>query len=415
MRTNIQRIDFYFIISIVLFALYSFHKSKCTTVHQSQETTQEKENDVYPNLLSEARQRSSKDYKVYHIHGKKGVAIGPVGGAFKHTLKALKNARRTRNILREGSGVKVALVTSKEHKLILEQYCGGDRDGGGIVNIAKDEIEEACRLYSNGTLLDNIIETWSNPPYTNESHVSGNKNKGTYTSRFQMMSLGGAFRAPYIQTLILDSDAFTCPGFEKLFDALIPYSNNHWSAPSLASADLAIGLEQFHDLRNWPIPFKYNPGSGKWHSDFENFSLRNTGAHLWNFEREHTHVFAHFLVLVAEYLYNVVATAEKGVVNDQDPFRLALYLYQRMVPQFHEVNFSQHASCRTYPDEKYAGLDGARNGMYPVQPDGMICSDCRCTPCLIAHNAATLFVTVNGRKGWESNMKILNGSNSLPS
>ena len=178
---------------------------------------------------------------------------------------------------------------------------------------------------------------------------------------------------------------------------------------------MAIGLEQFHDLRNWPIPFKYNPGSGKWHSDFENFSLRNTGAHLWNFEREHTHVFAHFLVLVAEYLYNVVATAEKGVVNDQDPFRLALYLYQRMVPQFHEVNFPQHASCRTYPDEKYAGLDGARNGMYPVQPDGMICSDCRCTPCLIAHNAATLFVTVNGRKGWESNMKILNGSNSLPS
>jgi hypothetical protein len=98
----------------------------------------------------------------------------------------------------------------------------------------------------------------------------------------------------------------------------------------------------------------------------------NTGAHLWNFEREHSHVFAHLLILVAEYLYNVMAS----VANDQDPSRLVLYLYQQMVPQFHKVNFPQYASCRTYPDKKYAGLDGARNGMYPVQPDGMICSNC---------------------------------------
>ena len=353
------------------------------------------------------------DYKVYHIHGKRGVAIGPVGGKFDHTIKALRNARRTRNILMEDSGVKLALVTSKEHKLILEQYCGGNHDDTDIADIAKDKIEEACRLYSNGTLLDDIIETWPDPPYTNESHAKGNRNSDSYTSRFQMMSLRGAFRAPYVQTLILDSDAFPCPGFEKLFDALIPYSNKHWSAPSIAPADLVIGLEQFHSLRNWHVPSKYNPGSGKWHSDFENFSIRNTGAHLWNFEREYTHVFAHFLVLVAEYLYNDLATVDNGVMNDQDPFRLALYLYQQLVPQFHEVNFPQHASCRTYPDKKYAGLDGARNGMYPVQPDGMICSDCKCTPCLIAHNAGSLFVTVNGKKGWEDNEKILNGSNAL--
>ncbi len=60
---------------------------------------------------------------------------------------------------------------------------------------------------------------------TNESHVHGNKNVELYTSHFQMMSLGGALCAPYVQTLILDSDAFASPGFEKLFNTLIPYSN----------------------------------------------------------------------------------------------------------------------------------------------------------------------------------------------
>jgi hypothetical protein len=385
--------------------------------------------DIYPKLLAKAKHQSLQDSHVYQIHGQRGVVIGPVGGKFVQTLKALRNARRTRNILNgydNNSDIKLALVTSMEHKLILEQYCTYNTTTTTITtatdnllkNVTTKQIIEACQLYSNGTLLDNIIETWPNPPYTNESH---NRGKEQGSSQWQMMSLGGPFRAPYQQTLFLDSDAYTCPGFTKLFDILLPYSNKHWTAPSFAPANLAIGLEQYtnNNLRYqipWYrfIPTKYNRGNGTLYTDLNYFSMRNTGVHIWNFQlNEHTHIFAHFLVLVAEHLYNNIATVDYGVTNDQDPFRLALYIYQQLVPEFHEVNFPQHTSCRTYPNYTYAGIDGARNGMYPIQPDGTICSDCQCTPCLIAHNTGVLFVTVNGKKGWEDDKKIYNGSNSL--
>jgi len=381
------------------------------------------EDDVYPGLLAKAKHQSLQDSHVYQIHGQRGVVIGPVGGKFVQTLKALRNARRTRNILHEDSDFKLALVTSMEHKLILERYCTNTTTTTTITttddnlkNITKEQIIEACQLYSNGTLFDDIIETWPNPPYTNESH---NRGKTQGSSQWQMMSLGGPFRAPYQQTLFLDSDAYTCPGFGTLFDILVPYSNKHWTAPSFAPANLAIGLEQYTIPRYqipWynKIPAKYNRGNGTLHTDLNYFSMRNTGVHLWNFQlNEHTHVFAHFLVLVAEHLYNNIATVDNGVTNDQDAFRLALYIYQQLVPEFHEVTFPQHASCRTYPNYTYAGIDGAINGMYPIQPDGTICSDCQCTPCLIAHNSGVLFVNVNGKKGWEDDKKIHNGSNSL--
>jgi hypothetical protein len=367
----------------------------------------------------------------------RGVVFGPVGGRFTHTLRALRNTRRTRNILDEGSDVRLALVTSMEHKLILERHCAADADAvdAAVVtaNATRDQLGEACRLYSNGTLLNDVVESWPDPPYTDESH---NRGPGQGSSQWQMTSLGGPFRAPYVRTLFLDSDSYACPGFEKLFDALAPYSNRRCTSPSYAPANLAIGLEQFPSgshgkksaWRGRMIPARYDNGGGGGgsggdangsttplhHADFDYFAMRNTGVHIWDFGiNDHTHVFAHFLVLVAEHLYNNVATVEDGVTNDQDSFRLALYIYRILVPEFHEVNFPQHASCRTYPNSTFAGIDGSRNGMYPVQRDGTMCSDCRCTPCLIAHNAGVLFVTVNGKKGWEDDEKISGGGNSL--
>ena len=155
---------------------------------------------------------------------------------------------------------------------------------------------------------------------------------------------------------------------------------------------------------------KWIPGDEEILSDSIHFAERNTGAVLFNFERPLTHTLAHFIPLVSEHIYNNVATPDKKVVNDQVPFRVALYLFQRFQPQFVEHQIPMHASCRTYPGLGYAGTDGFLNGMYPLQQDGRPCRECSCTPCLINHNAASHRVTMDGYMGWEEDAPaIFNG------
>lgn len=352
---------------------------------------------VYLDLLKEAERRSETDFSTSHRRGERGVVIGPVDGEFRQTVKSMQNARRIRNISRR---IRIALITSKAH-LELLSTCN---EGSGVVQ-PKEVTQEACHLWANGTLFDDVMENWE-PPWTNESHAR----QSGGNSRYWMKSMAGALLAPYKETLVLDSDSYPCPGFEKLFAVLRPYSEKLWALPSTATVDLAIGLEQY------PRP------SGQWsvlgdlgiYSDFQFFSTRNCGTVLWNFHRQLPHTFVHFLLLVAEHMYNNVATPTNIIVNEQVPFKVALYLFKKLKPSFNEQNFPFHASCRTYPDKNYAGVDGARNGMYPVQSNGKICNECHCTPCLINHLAGAHFVTINGKKGWEDGEFIEGGSNSLP-
>lgn len=369
---------------------------------------------AYLDLLAEAERRSASDFEASHARGARGVLIGPVDGEFRHVLRALRNARRVRNVLPpRGGGVRVAIVMSRAHADALGSCGGGgDVDGGAPRPRGVTQVEhyEACRLWANGTLVDDVVFN-REPTWVNESHARQSGGNG----RYKMISMGGALVAPYKETLVLDSDAYPCPGFEKIFVMLWPrqlkrYRDKLWALPSTAPVDLATGLDQYFESGGkWTLP-----GDSGLHSDFPHFPERNCGTVLWNFRRQLTHTFAHFLLLVGEHMYNHVATPDNLIYGEQTPFRVALYLFRKLRPSFNEQHFPSHVSCRTYVDVKYSGIDGARNGMYPMQSDGRICSECHCTPCLINHNAGTYFVNINGKKGWEDDSIIHNASNSLP-
>jgi len=366
--------------------------------HLQQQT--ETVDQVYHDFLEEAERRSAKDYESSHKKGGQGIVIGPVDGKFKYTLKALENAQRIRNILRRDSGIKLAIISSKEHVQLLE---------GCEQNMSTWEwplTYKACRLWANGTLFDDVILN-KEPAWTNNYHTTERLG-----SRYIMISIGGSLLAPYRQSLMLDSDSYPCPGVEKLFDILRPYSNQRWALPSTATVDLATSFEQYP----WQDTFwkrTFGKDSGR-HHDFSHFADRNCGTLLYNFDNVLTHTFAHFLPLVAAHVMNNVATHEHLVMGEQTLFKIALYLFQKLHPEFHEQQFPSHVVCRTYPNDTDAGIDGFRNGMYPVQKDGIPCSDCQCTPCLINHNHDAHFVTVDGKQGWEDAEFVATRSNSLP-
>mmetsp|Transcript_5350 Transcript_5350/g.7712 ORF Transcript_5350/g.7712 Transcript_5350/m.7712 type:complete len:440 (-) Transcript_5350:20-1339(-) len=350
---------------------------------------------VYLELFNKAKTLADEDYGKHHNNGLMGVVIGPTEGRFDYTWKAIKNGARIRNIMqkhpegKERKQIRLALVTSRQHVDELKK-CGQLKS-------------EACKIWTkfNGTLFDDVIQTDEDLPYKgNDNHTDLKQG----TSKFWLKALGGYRLAPYRHSLFLDSDAYLCPGFEALFQ----FSNsdagykNHWQVPIVGSGDLTIGLEQFvHDKKKLD---KWIPGNEDALSDFARFQLRNTGTVLFNFERRFGHHFAHFIPLVAEHIYNNVATPQKKVTNDQWPFRIALYLFKRLHPHFVEHNFPMHTSCRSYPGQKYAGTDGFLNGMFPMQPDGKHCSECSCTPCLVNH-CRGYTVKINGNLGWEDDFE----------
>lgn len=359
---------------------------------------------VYLDMLQQAEELAAKDFQSSHNKGKRGIVIGPTDGQFKYTLRALENAVRIRNIIPQDSDMKLAIITSKEHLRILS----GCKEHAASWN--EPLTHKVCRLWANGTLFDDVILN-KKPVWTNNFHVTDRLG-----SRYIMISIGGSLLAPYKQSLMLDSDSHPCPGFLKLFAILEPYSEKLWSLPSTARVDLVTAHEQFP----WQGSKSFwrnllGKGAGA-HYDFQHFADRNCGTLLYNFESELTHTFAHFLQLVAAHVINNVASHKHLVMGEQTLFKIALYIFTRLRPTFHEEQFPSHVVCRSYPGrEEHGGIDGFQNGMYPIQQDGKPCRECRCTPCLINHNHGAHFVTLKGGKsGWEEGIEFVgvNASNS---
>jgi len=357
---------------------------------------------VYLKLFQEARERSNKDFDSYHNEGEAGIVIGPTEGKFKYTVEAIQNARRIRSILTASDSnlkLNLALMTSPQH---LEILSGCDVLTDDSISKFRQEIEinpnqkrEACRLWSNGTLFDLIIPTSEAPYKGNDNHTQLNQG----TSHYWLKALGGYRLAPYTHTLFIDSNSFPCPGIENLFQLTKPSDKNfgkYWQPTTTGAGDLAVGIDQYASWQNdeWIPGFKTFIGE-----DSIKFAERNTGAVLFNFQRQLSHTLAHFIPLVAEHIYNNVASTKQKVPNDQVAFRVALYLFRRFEQGYVEHQIPMHTSCRSYPGKDYAGTDGFLNGMYPLKSDGTFCDECYCTPCLINHGVHT--VKINGAMGWE--------------
>jgi hypothetical protein len=339
---------------------------------------------VYLDMLEQAERKSAQDFETSHKRGDKGVAIGPTDGRFHFTFNALKNAKRMRYILGNDRSVKIALLTSNEHLAILSKECS---------DTPTSEFAEACRLWANNTLFDDVIVPKDYEFRGNDNHTGLDQG----TSNHQLKALGGYRLAPYTRTMFVDSDAYPCPGFDKLFDLVIPHGS--WQIPSEAPVDLAIGIEQWtgEGTRFW------NPGDDHVYNDFRYFRQRNTGTVLFHFHSQMAHTLAHFIPLVSEHIFNYVATPQAKVANDQTPFRNALFLFKRLVPEFNEQQLPMHSSCRSYPGWIHAGVDGFKNGMFPIQQDGKPCAECSCTPCRVAHTPG-YGVFINGNMGWEEHV-----------
>jgi len=381
---------------------------------------------IYIELFKKAQLLSKYDYASSHQHGKFGIVIGPTEGNFRHTLRALQNGKRISSILqlnqtqqgistKTKKDLKLALMASPVHVQILES-CSSyminqqpnkinitrfkEKMSDAVIENLPDqnELEEACRLWANGTLFDHTLKMRDAPYTHNDNHT--NLDQGS--SKYWLKALGGYRLAPYQHSLFLDSDSYPCPGIQKLFQLTDPDDDSfgkYWQLPVSGPADLAIGIEQYAAWQNE----RWIPGDKKILSDCTNFAKRNTGAVLFNFQRLLAHTLAHFIPLVSEHIYNHVATPEQTVTNDQVPFRVALYLFRRFQPDFVEHQIPMHTSCRTYPGKYYAGTDGLVNGMYPLQHDGKPCKECSCTPCLINHTPGYP-VTIGGFMGWEKHV-----------
>ena len=383
--------------------------------HNEEQTTKEKEkkdeeqkeineyggnkygiNPIYIELLKKAQENSEKRRQTSPKKLVQGIVIGPTEGRFdRYTFRAIQNARRIRNVLAmtNKTEIQVALMTSQEHHDIL-QLCGTvniatatkeQKERLGITNTVDNVFLEACRLWDSGALFDDVIVTNLDGLEPNDS-LTG---LGQGSSAFWLKALGGYRNAPYKTSLFIDSDAYPCPGFENLFLLTSPIRQKIWQVPILRPADFAIGLEQF-PLE--PNDFQWNPGRGQgpngrdvFREEYHAFALRNTGTVLFHFDRPLTLVFAEFLPLVAEHAYNHVATMRQKVPNDQTPFKIALFVFHKLFPDFVEQQIPMHASCRSFAGKPFAGTDGYQNGMFPLQSDGKHCSECYCMPCLIAH------------------------------
>jgi len=214
MSTIIIYYVLYVYFSVNLTSPYSWTTSQDTIIPITNtiNPVAEKINPIYIEFLDEAEHRTQLDFSSSHTRGKRGVVIGPTGGKFAYTIKAIQNARRIRNIIGNYSDIKIALITEQRHIQLL-QYCN--------TNTSSPELTtEYCRMWANNTLFDDIIQS-KEPPWTNDNHtklVQG-------TSHYWMTALSGYLLAPYTTTLFLDSDAYPCPGFQKIFAMTKPFSH----------------------------------------------------------------------------------------------------------------------------------------------------------------------------------------------
>jgi hypothetical protein len=190
---------------------------------------------AYLKILMEAERRSKQDFRQSHRRGKRGIVIGPTDGDFhRHTFRALQNARRIRNILSASSSFKLAISISQEHFSMLKECDTGKTRASKLHR-------EACRLWANGTLVDDVI-----PTAEMVSQHKFNDNHTLRSSNGWLRALSSNINAPYKLTLFLDSDAYTCPGFERLFELAANRPGNvYWQLPSMQKVDLAIGMDQY--------------------------------------------------------------------------------------------------------------------------------------------------------------------------
>ncbi|KAI2507186.1 hypothetical protein MHU86_7252 [Fragilaria crotonensis] len=346
---------------------------------------------VYLDIFAKAKKLATDDFPSINFRGQRGVLIGPIAGKFLHTTKALQNARRIRSILAYNSTVKIAIMLSSELKSSLDN-CPSNSD---------PENADTCRMWNGGALFDDVIVMQEDIPY--KSNEATAFDSASISGKYWMQALSGYLLAPYVETLFLDSDARPCPGFEKLFSFLHPFTDKLWALPLTKTVDLAVGLDQYRDS-GFPGTHYWCPGDARVLSDFAQYAERNTGTVLLNFHSILTRQFAHFVPLVAEHIYNNVATPIKSVTNDQVPFLVAVYLFRRLEPEFNEQILPLHASCRTYAGVESTGIDGDQNGMFPIMEYGDRCRACSCTPCLITHGTA---ITIEGGKmGWEDDFEF---------
>jgi hypothetical protein len=348
---------------------------------------------IYLELLQVAQQRSHQDFQSSHKRGEIGIVIGPTDGDFlKHSLRALRSARRIRNVLQNNSlGIRLAFMTTPAHVQLLDKQCSADPIHRKYVH--------ACQLWANNTLFDDVILTQDDYQW-NDNHT-----RPDFTaSRFWLKSLGSYRHAPYKLSLFLDSDAFVCPGFERIFAMGRPKEQKYWQLRHQGITDFAAGIDQYAFGTGSNIHLV--PGDPAILKDYFTFPERNTGTLLFHFHRELTHVFAHFVPLVAEYMWTHKATTEKPILNDQCPFRVALYLFQRLHPDFVDQTIAQHTSCRAYPGWNASGTHAEHSRMIPSLLDGSMCNECYCTPCLVAHFSLNLPIPIHGKMGWEDDFVL---------
>jgi hypothetical protein len=348
---------------------------------------------IFLEFVEEAERRSKDDFASSHRSGERGFVVGPTAGDMRHTMQAMWNVKRMRVIQKMGGewdqDIRVALITSQDHVDRL-QRCPE------VETIDDGHYREACRLWANGTLFDDIVIS-KTPPWTNEDH--GEQHSTTYW----MTALSGSLLGPYTTTIFLDSDALLCPGFGKLFALIRPYSKKLWMMPSTETVDLAAGVDQYPMSGNYPWhapDCPRPPGDEEFLNEIRSQSELNTGTVLFHYHRELVHTFAHFLPLVAEHVYNNVATPRTKVVHDQVPFLLALLIFKKFRPSFNQQYIPMHTSCRSYPGVDYALIDGDINGMLLPSLDGKLCRECSCSTCLVTH-LAVFPLRINGTTGWE--------------
>jgi hypothetical protein len=324
-------------------------------------------------------------------HGDRGVMF-VAGSAFRYLLMALENAERVSKSVRNSDPeVRVAVFTHRKY-ISLMDLCGNETTlyhaaAANETNIPAPEATAACNLWHH--VNDPFaLEDLEIPPVKSDVGKQA-------SPEFWMTCMVANTQAPYIRTLFLDNDAYVCPGFADLFLMADPMTeNNLWTFPETRTADLVIGIDQYpYNANHQYYP---SPGNLTILDDFQYFSDRNTGTYVLNFHRRELHTFTRFVVLVAQHIYNNVASKGQEITNDQVFFKLALYIFEKAYPNFAENTIPLHSSCRTYVGLEYAGTRGDLNGMYPIQKDtGKPCAKCSCTPCLVNHLAGTLSVEID--------------------
>lgn len=197
---------------------------------------------IYLDLFRKAKVRAKQ--RPMEFRAEKGVCIGPIGVGTDHFLKALRNAKRIRNILPPSTDVKIAIVVHQKQLDDLDKTCRLienfqklNREAGSVTD------RTACAM-KNESFVDDFVGV----PYPIEVKSKNDAVDGRvqYSHWYWTFALASYKHAPYRRSLFLDSDAYPCPHFERLFAFATPFKEKLWSTPSYGrEVDLAVGIDQY--------------------------------------------------------------------------------------------------------------------------------------------------------------------------